>query len=77
MQPATVVVADIEAIRLRQFVQYRFEENDCAVNLAPVKESNGQGPLVADRVGLLTSAKANLAPFAWHSSRMTLAKLRL
>jgi hypothetical protein len=33
--------------------------------------------LVADRVGLLTSAKANLAPFAWHSSRMTLAKLRL
>src|SRR4029077_17129828 len=34
LQPATVVVADVEAIRLRQFVQGRFEENDCAVGLA-------------------------------------------
>ena len=36
LQPATVVVADIEAIRLRQFVQCGFEENDRAIGLASV-----------------------------------------
>src|ERR1700730_3135882 len=36
LQPATVIVADVEAIRLRQFVQRGFEDNDCAVDLAPV-----------------------------------------
>jgi hypothetical protein len=43
LQPVTVVVADIEAIRLREFVQYRFEENDCAVDLAPVIRGGRRG----------------------------------
>ena len=36
MQPATIVIADIEAVCLRQFVHCRFEESDCAIDLAPI-----------------------------------------
>ena len=36
LQPAAVVVGDIEAVRLRQFVQRRFKENARVVDLGPV-----------------------------------------
>ena len=35
LQPATVVVAYIKAVSLRQLVQCRFEEDDCIILFAP------------------------------------------